>query len=126
MRSVVAALLLISFTGGAIASRVDNFVLLDHQGDAHELYYHREASAVVFMVHGNDCPSTGDSVADYKALRDQFEPLGAKFFMLNSSIEDQRASIAEQAQRYAIDMPVLDDETQLIGESLGTARYILS
>ena len=91
----------------AFASRVDNFVLLDHQGDAHELYYHRATEAVVLMVQGNNCPSTGKSVASYKGLRDHFEPLGVKFFMLNSNMADQRPDIAQEALKYGIDMPIL-------------------
>ena len=35
------------------AERIENFVLLDQHGDAHNLYYHREKSAVVIMIQGN-------------------------------------------------------------------------
>jgi len=34
---------------------VDNFVLLDHEGKARELYYHRDAAAIVFMIQVNGC-----------------------------------------------------------------------
>ena len=118
MLRVVSVLFVMAFACQSHALRVENFVLLDQLGDAHELYYHKQAEAVVIMVQGNSCGVVHDALADYKALRDEFEPLGVKFFMLNSSLQDHRASIATEATTYGIDVPILDDETQLIGESL--------
>ena len=37
----------------SFAMRVDNFVLLDHKGDAHDLYYYNNSPAIVIMVQGN-------------------------------------------------------------------------
>ena len=113
--------MLLSFTN-AHAMRVDNFVLLDHKGDAHDLYYHKNASAIVIMVQGNGCPIVRNALTDYKALRDQFATNGTQFFMLNSNLQDRRETIAAEAEKYGIDMPILHDETQLIGESLDLIR----
>lgn len=104
------------------ALRVDNFVLLDHRGDAHELHYHRSASAVVLMVQGNGCPIVRNALSDFSALQQQFADQGVKFFMLNSNLQDHRATIAAEAEKYGISVPILDDETQLIGESLSLVR----
>ena len=38
------------------AERIENFVLLDQHGDAHNLHYHQDKSAVVIMIQGNGCP----------------------------------------------------------------------
>ncbi|MED5347082.1 MAG: redoxin domain-containing protein, partial [Pseudomonadota bacterium] len=113
--AVLVALVL--STSGVQAMRVDNFVLLDHKGDAHDLYYHKNASAIVIMVQGNGCPIVRNALTDYKALRDQFANAGTQFFMLNSNLQDRRETIAAEAEKYGIDMPILHDETQLIGES---------
>jgi len=122
-QTALISLFLIAFSASSNASlRVDNFVLLDHLGDAHELYYHRDASAIVFMVQGNSCPIVRNALTDFKALRGEFESQGVKFFMLNANLQDQRASIAAEAAKYGIDVPILDDETQLIGESLDLVR----
>ncbi len=106
----------------ALAKRVDNFVLLDHRGDAHELYYHKDAAAVVIMVQGNGCPVVRNALVDFKALRSQFSDQNVEFFMLNANLQDHRATIQAEAEKYGIDVPILDDETQLIGESLGLVR----
>ena len=122
VRATAVLVALVLSTSGVQAMRVDNFVLLDHKGDAHDLYYHKNASAIVIMVQGNGCPIVRNALTDYKALRDQFADAGTQFFMLNSNLQDRRETIAAEAEKYGIDMPMLHDETQLIGESLDLIR----
>lgn len=120
-------LLLVTFSSLLIhtaqvhADRVDDFLLLDHQGDAHRLYYHQSASAIVLMVQDNQC-------AEAKASSQQLQSLAGnsssdtRFFMLNASLKDSRADIAHYADALKLDIPILDDETQLIGESLNLSK----
>ena len=108
--------------GAYALERVDNFMLLDHMGDAHELYYHRNASAIVMMVQGNGCPIVRNAIGEFKELRDKYADQGAQFFMVNSNLQDHRTTIRDEAEKYGIDIPILDDETQLVGESLGLIR----
>ena len=42
------------------ATASTTFVLLDHQGHAHKLYYLSDASAVVLMAHSATCPDFVD------------------------------------------------------------------
>ncbi len=102
--------------------RVDNFQLLDQHGKAHELYYHRDASAIVLMVHGIGCPVVRNSLADFAALSRQFARDNVRFFYLNSNAHDDREAIAREAQEWSIDIPVLSDQAQLIGPSLALTR----
>ena len=104
------------------AERIENFVLLDQHGDAHNLYYHRDKSAVVIMIQGNGCPIVRNALTDYKALRDTYADQGVHFMMLNANLQDQRSTILAEAEKFGIDMPILHDETQLIGESLNLVR----
>ena len=104
------------------AERIENFVLLDQHGDAHNLYYHRDKSAVVIMIQGNGCPIVRNALTDYKALRDTYANQGVHFMMLNANLQDQRSTILAEAEKFGIDMPILHDETQLIGESLNLVR----
>ena len=104
------------------AERIENFVLLDQHGDAHNLYYHRDKSAVVIMIQGNGCPIVRNALTDYKALRDTYTDQGVHFMMLNANLQDQRSTILAEAEKFGIDMPILHDETQLIGESLNLVR----
>ena len=98
------------------ATQVENFVLLDHLGDAHELYYHRNAPAVVLMVHNNQCAASQPDMAKFEALQSRHTE--SIFFFINSTLQDQRADIANSARHNEIKTPILDDETQIIGEAL--------
>jgi len=101
---------------------VDNFVLLDHQGKSHELFYNYDAPAIVLMVQGNGCPIVRNLASDFKAVKDEFEAKGVKFYMLNANLNDDRTEIATEAAEYGIDVPILKDEAQLIAASLGVTR----
>ncbi|MCZ6854808.1 MAG: redoxin family protein, partial [Gammaproteobacteria bacterium] len=109
-----------SFSAEAVP--VENFVLLDHQGNAHELYYQSDAKAVVIMVQGNGCSTAQNAPTDFKNLRDRYASQGVRFFMINSNLADDRTSIQKEAEVWSIDIPILDDDTQIIGESLGLTR----
>ena len=102
--------------------RVDDFRLLDHEGGSRHLYYYGDAPAVVMMVQGNGCPIVRNAMPGFKALRDEFAPRGVEFLLLNANLQDDRAAIAREAEAFAIDLPVLLDDTQLVGESLGLVR----
>jgi peroxiredoxin len=126
--AVIAGLLaagaLLSLPASALepGARVENFQLLDHRGDSHELHYYSDASAVVLLVHGNGCPIVRHALPRLKEIRDAYADDGVKFLLINSNLQDDRAEIAAEAEKYDIDLPILLDEAQLIGESLGIVR----
>lgn len=103
-------------------SYVDNFVLLDHQGTAHELHYHYDAAAIVVMVQGNGCPIVRNAWSDFKSVRDDYAEQGVRFYMLNANPQDTRANIADEATAYGYDVPILKDDAQLIASSLDVTR----
>lgn len=102
--------------------RVDNFTLLDQTGKAHELFYYDDSRAIVIMVHGNGCPVVRNSYQDYVALAEKYRLNNVRFFMLNSNLQDDRASIAEELASWNISIPVLDDDNQIVGRELGLSR----
>lgn len=127
MTRALLTMLSLVLASTAIAStpadaRVDDFALLDQRGEYHQLYYLKDAPAIVIMVQGNGCPIVRAGLATFKAIRDAYSPRGVEFWMLNSNLQDDRDSIAAEANAFGIDIPVLVDEAQLIGESLGVVR----
>jgi len=101
---------------------VDNFMLLDHTGKAQQLYYQSDASAVVIMVQGNGCQIVRSTLADFKALRDDYAGRGVRVYMINSNLQDTRQAIADEAAEWGIDIPILHDSAQIIGQSLELTR----
>lgn len=121
---VFLAFLALSSTAWALKvnDRVDNFELLDQTGASHELYYLSDAKAVVIMTHGNGCSAVRDVMPQFKAVRAAYEEKGVEFLMINSNLGDSREAIVADALDLEIDTPILMDETQIIGESLGLTR----
>jgi mono/diheme cytochrome c family protein len=106
----------------ARAERVDNFVLLDQRGAGHELYYLSDHEAVVIMIQGNGCPIARNAWQALRELRGAYAERGIAFLMLNSNLQDDRASILAEAREFDFDIPILVDESQLVGEALGVIR----
>ena len=102
--------------------RVDNFQLLDQNGESHELYYLSDMKAVVVMVHGNGCPIVRNALPTLNKIRDAYQEKGVAFLLLNANLQDDRESIRQEATEFSTDFPILVDEMQLIAESLGVTR----
>lgn len=116
--------ILVTHTANALApkERVDNFRLTDHLGNSHELYRMSDAHAVVVLVQGNGCPIARNALPRLKEIRDTYQQRGVEFILLNANLQDNRASIATEATEFDIDMPILVDDAQIIGEALGLIR----
>lgn len=106
----------------AAGQTVENFRLNDHAGGSHELYRMSNRKAIAVLVQGNGCPIVRNAMPRFKALRDEFAEQGVEFFLLNSNLQDNRASITKEVDGFAYDMPVLLDDSQLIGEALDLVR----
>src|SRR6185437_15927699 len=102
--------------------RVTNFLLVDQNLEAHELYRLADAPAVVLVTQANGdgvirglAPQLNKLAADYGAR-------GVEFMMLNPSAKDSMEAIQAEAVKAGYMIPVLMDSNQIIGESLGVTR----
>jgi hypothetical protein len=102
--------------------RVDNFRLLDQTGASQELYYLSDARAVVLMTYGNGCGIVQKSLPRLRKIRDEYKARGVEFLLIDSNLQDDRDAVARESNGFGIDLPILIDETQLIGEALGIDR----
>ena len=120
LSTLVLALLCRHALGAGMA--VDNFVLLDHHGQAQELYYDRDARAIVLIVQGNGCQIIRSLTPDFAALQEDYADRGVRMMMINANLQDDRAAIAAEAREWDLDMPILHDRAQVIGRSLALTR----
>ena len=105
-----------------MAARVDNFMLVDADMEAHELYRLADAKAVVIVTQSNGDAVTRSLAPNLKALKSAYASKGVEFMMLNSNLKDTRETILAEAQKAGYDTPILMDSYQLVGESLGVTR----
>ena len=101
-------------------TRVDNFMLPDQTGMGHELFYYKNAPAVVIVSGALGDDATKKAAAELAKLKVQYEAKGVHFVMLNSSLEDSRDEIIHEAAHLGV--PMLADSLQLVGRSLGVTK----
>lgn len=100
-----------------VGKKVDDYMLVDQTGMGHILRYDTQTPAIVLASYVN-----GDegSRAAAKALAEAAgKHKGVLVHLINSSDADTREAIAAEAKEAGITLPLLDDEFQLIGDSLG-------
>jgi len=100
---------------------IDNFMLADTEYMGHELY-RTDAKVIVIISHANGCPIVRNLSPPLKALQAKYESQGVQFLMLNSAVQDSMQAIAQEKAEYGIDIPILKDTNQLVGEQLGVTR----
>ena len=102
--------------------KVDNFRLVDHRGQPHALHDLANAKAVVIMVQGNGCPIVRQALPALAEVRAKYRDQGIEFLLLNSNLQDTRERVGKEADEFKIDFPILVDEKQRVGETLGVVR----
>jgi hypothetical protein len=101
---------------------VENFRLIDQKGNSHELYYLSDMKAVVLVAHGNACKASASAEQALQALKQQYQGQSVEFLALDSNLGETRESVQTQLKDGGIDIAVLNDPLQLIGESMNLAH----
>jgi Redoxin/EF hand len=105
-----------------MATKVDNFMLVDANMEAHELYRLADAKAVVIVSQSNGDGLMRAEAPALKSLKAAYAAKGVEFMMINSNLKDSREAILAEADKAGYDTPILMDSYQLVGESLGVTR----
>jgi len=106
-----------------VNNKVDNFMLVDAQHlEAHELHRLSYTKAIVLVSTGDGCPIARAMIPELKALKAKYASQGVEIMMINSNLQDSRDDIVTEAKEYKIDIPILMDHNQLVGEQLGVTR----
>ena len=104
-----------------VTSYVSNFRLVDQVGKGHELHYWTDVPAVVLISQCNDCSASDATMTAAGEFAASYSELEIPVWGLNSSLEDTREAVAAHAAENGWTVPVLMDDTQLIGENIGVA-----
>lgn len=106
----------------ALPTRVDNFRLVTADGYARELYRYKDASAIVLVMHGVGSAEIAKGAPELAKIQAAYGPRGVEFMMVNSNPKDTREAILADAQKNAINIPILRDDLQLVGGQIGATR----
>ncbi len=105
-----------------VAERADDFRLVDQNSKAYLLSYYKYAPAIVLISQQNGAKEVRGAVSAIKQLQTDFAGKDVQVFMLNSNPNDTRETVAAEMAKLGLDIPVLLDDSQLVGESLGVSR----
>jgi len=103
------------------AERIEDFQLADQDYIGRRLYKMRDAKAIVLISYADD-PIIRAEAATYMSLKSEYEPDGVAFLMINSVPGLNREKVNPAADAAGIDIPILFDYEQLVGESLRLKR----
>ncbi len=118
-RSLLGLVLLLPTLAISSALPLDNFVLLDHNGKAQELYYQADVKLVALVAHGSQCDSASGAFRSLATAQEKVTSLGARILLINSERDNTRAALNKAALAQGVTAPILADSTQLIGAALG-------
>lgn len=108
--------------GDLSPQRVEDFLLADQHYLGRGLYKMRDAKAIVVISYAARDPVVLAEAPTYAALQRAYGPKGVEFLMIDSVLGETRADVLPGARKAGIDMPILFDYEQLVGESLGFDR----
>jgi peroxiredoxin len=109
-------------TPAATPQRIDDFQLTDHTRLAQHLYYFGYTPAIVVMSRSNGTAYQRAGDAGLQKLANAYKDKGVIVWALDSNLADTRDAVAAEAEKEGLTVPVLMDEQQLVGESLGVQR----
>jgi hypothetical protein len=106
----------------AASMQVDNFMLVDQNLEAHELYRLGDAKAVVLVTQANGDAAVRALAPELNRLHAAYAGQGVEFRMLNSSPKETPDAVRAEVQKAGYQIPVLLDVNQLVGASLGVTH----
>jgi peroxiredoxin len=106
----------------AVPVKADNFRLTDTNAKSHELSYYKNASAIVVISYAPGSPHLKAAAPTLQKMQADLSGKGVRFFLLNSVQGTKRAEVAAEMAKLGLNIPVLMDDAQLVGESLGVSR----
>ena len=131
MAAVLGALALNAASHGAASAgetqvaspvTVRDFMLADQNFLARQLHRMRDDKAIVLITYAVGDPAIHADAATYMALKTAYAGKGVEFMAVDSKLGDRREQVIPDAKAAALDMPILFDYEQLVGEALGVTR----
>jgi hypothetical protein len=117
---ILALIFCSASTWGAL-DRIGDFALLDQQGEFHQLSRFKHKKAHVMMSYSQKCNSMDSILESFTNVRSKY--LGEDFeFVLIDSEDQGRAALTELSALLPTGLSILEDDGQLVSETLNISR----
>jgi len=103
-------------------ARVDDFMLADQDLLGRQLYRMSDDKAVVLVTYASGDRQLHADAHALMALKAAYAGKGVDLLAVDSRIGDRRDPVIADAKAAGLDMPILFDYEQLVGEELGVTR----
>ncbi|MBS0333753.1 MAG: redoxin domain-containing protein, partial [Proteobacteria bacterium] len=103
-------------------ARVDNFLLADQDLLGRELYRMADDKAVVLVTYASADKQLHADAPALMALKAAYKGQKVDVLAVDSRIGDRREAVIADAKAAGLEMPILFDYEQLVGEELGVTR----
>jgi hypothetical protein len=103
-------------------ARVDDFLLADQNLFGRQLYRMGQNKAVVLVTYASGDKQLHADAPALMALKAAYGGKGVEILAVDSRIGDRRDPVIADAKAAGLDMPILFDYEQLVGEELGVTR----
>ena len=113
-KAVISVLLMWSVQAHSALERIGDFALLDSNGSFHQLSRYKHRKLVVLMAYVSACDQSSAQLGDFLDLRSRFNDEEVEFLLIDS-LDLGRAKLLE----LNLGLPLLEDDGQLISETLG-------
>jgi hypothetical protein len=109
------------FGATSIAQRINDFALLDQDGNFFQLSYYKDSKALALLVLPKN--EQGDILSRYQSLAAQTASNDVVFAIINPDRVDDRQIFQHRLSQRGITLPVLIDDTGLVADLLAISRY---
>jgi mono/diheme cytochrome c family protein len=103
-------------------ARVDDFLLADQDLIGRQLYRMSDDKAVVLVTYASGDKQLHADATALMALKAAYAGKGVEMLAVDSRIGDRRDPTIADAKAAGLDLPILFDYEQLVGEELGITR----
>ena len=103
-------------------ARVDDFLLADQNLFGRQLYRMGQDKAVVLVTYASGDKQLRADAPALMALKAAYADKGVEMLAIDSRLGDRRDPVIADAKAMGLEMPILFDYEQLVGEELGVTR----
>ncbi len=103
-------------------ARVDDFLLADQNRFGRQLYWMGQNKAVVLVTYVSGDEQLHADAAAIMTLKSDYADKGVEVLAVNSRLGESRETVVADAKAAGLDMPILFDVDQFVGEQLKVTR----